>query len=263
MAMRQEVINADLQIYRNEARNIGFSLVRRLYLKKAHRIASQNPLEPLTPALIGREPDFEDAYQAEMERRFIDPFFGGLWYACRERFWAFEEGIAKLKSSEIAEFKELPHTVREVALGLYEALRWADIMHADIAESEAKPWLSHGLPAFHPGDRQASALYAVAEKNVQEYERNYQELTGGIERTKAQASVFITTLDALRLKMLSYRHVGRDPSLGSQEFLAALAEARAQLSAIDKALDEVDLSHFPTTVAYVEYGGDRAVVESA
>ena len=65
------------------------------------------------------------------------------------------------------------------------------------------------------------------------------------------------------LKMLSYRHVGRDPSLGSRDFLAALAEARAQLSAIDKALDEVDLSHYPTTVSYVEYGGDRAVVESA
>jgi hypothetical protein len=101
----------------------------------------------------------------------------------------------------------------------------------------------------------------VAEKNVLEYERNYQELTGGIERTKAQASVFITTLDALRLKMLSYRHVGRDPSLGSQDFLSALAEARAQLSAIDKALDEVDLSHYPTAVAYVEYGSQKAVIE--
>jgi hypothetical protein len=261
--MRQEVVEADLQIYRDEARSIGFSLVRRLYLRKAHRIASTNPLQPFTQMMIGRPEHFEEANALELERRFIDPFFGELWYACRERFWAFEEGIAKLKSSEIAEFNELPHTVREVALGLYEALRWADLMHADIAESEAKPWLSPGLPEFHPGDRQASALYAVAEKNVQEYERNYQELTGGIERTKAQASVFITTLDALRLKMLSYRHVGRDPSLGSRDFLAALAEARAQLSAIDKALDEVDLSHYPTTVSYVEYGGDRAVVESA
>jgi hypothetical protein len=259
--MRQEVRDADLEIFRDEARSIGFSLVQRLYLRKAHRIALRNPLEALTPLRIGRADQFEDAFQAEMVRRFIDPFFGELWYACRERFWAFEDGIAKLKSSEIAEFRELPNTVRDVALGLYEALRWADLMHADIAESESKPWLSPGLPSFHPGDRQASALYAVAEKNVLEYERNYQELTGGIERTKAQASVFITTLDALRLKMLSYRHVGRDPSLGSQGFLSALAEARAQLSAIDKALDEVDLSHYPTTVACVEYGSQKAVVE--
>ena len=259
--MRQEVKQADFQIYRDEARGIGFSLVQRMYLKKAHRIATQNPLEPLTPIMFGRPDAFEDAYQAEMERRFIDPFFGTLWYACRERFWAFEEGIAKLKSSEIAEFKELPKTVREVALGLYEALRWADLMHADISESEAKPWLNSGLPEFRPADRQASALYAVAEKNVQEYERNYQELTGGIERTKAQASVFITTLDALRLKMLSYRHVGRDPSLGSQEFLSALAEARAQLSAIDKALDEVDLGHYPTSMAVIEYSDEPTVIE--
>jgi len=62
----------------------------------------------------------------------------------------------------------------------------------------------------------------------------------------------MTTLDNLRVKMLGYRLIGKNPSLSSEEFLSVLAEARAQLSAIDRALDELDLSHYPKTVAVVK-----------
>lgn len=257
--MRAEVIQADLSILRQAKRDLGFNLVRRLYLGQAHRLSAHDPLSELRRVFIGSELDYEDAIQAEHERRFIDPHFAELWYACRERYWAFERALDGLRNSDIAEFQELPKTVREVALNLYEALRWADLMNADIQESEGRSWIAPGIPEGDTQDRQASILYSLAHKNVAEYERNYAELTGGIERTKAQAAVYITTLDALRLKMLSYRHVGRDPSLGSHGFLSALAEARAQLTAIDHELDEMDISHYPTT-AVVE--APRPMVES-
>jgi len=71
----------------------------------------------------------------------------------------------------------------------------------------------------------------------------------GVERTEAQAAVFTTTLDTLRMKMLSYRLVGKETESPTQDFLAALTEARMQLESIDKALDELELTPFPRTVS--------------
>jgi hypothetical protein len=73
----------------------------------------------------------------------------------------------------------------------------------------------------------------------------------GVQRTEAQSAVFMTTLDTLRMKMIGYRLVGRSPELSSHDFLEALAEARAQLQSIDTALEELDLGHYPKTVASV------------
>ncbi|MEI8282072.1 MAG: hypothetical protein WCG75_06690, partial [Armatimonadota bacterium] len=81
--------------------------------------------------------------------------------------------------------------------------------------------------------------------------------------------VFMTTLDNLRVKMLGYRLIGKNPSLNSEEFLSVLAEARAQLSAIDKALEDLDLSHYPTTIAVIppqtpqqDYHAEASTMES-
>ena len=61
----------------------------------------------------------------------------------------------------------------------------------------------------------------------------------------------MTTLDTLRMKMLGYRLVGRSPEVPSHDFLEALAEARAQLQSIDTALEELDLGHYPKTIAAI------------
>ena len=61
----------------------------------------------------------------------------------------------------------------------------------------------------------------------------------------------MTTVDTLRMKMLGYRLVGRSPELSSNDFLSALAEARAQLQSIDTALEELDLGHYPKTISVV------------
>ena len=160
-------------------------------------------------------------------------------------------GIQKLKRADIAQFQELPDTVRELAMTIYNALRRADILFEEVLQSEGVDRIRPGVPMFKTTDPQAQELYRIAERNLGEYRGHYNELMAGIQRTEAQATVFMTTLDNLRVKMLGYRLIGKNPSLSSEEFLSVLAEARAQLSAIDRALDELDLSHYPKTIAVI------------
>jgi hypothetical protein len=184
-------------------------------------------------------------------KRFINSRFASLWNGCRERYESFEDGIKKLKRADIAQFQELPDTVRDLAMTIYNALRRADILFEEVLQSEGVDRIRPGVPMFKPTDPQAQELYRIAEKNLGEYRGHYNELMAGIQRTEAQSTVFMTTLDNLRVKMLGYRLIGKNPSLNSEEFLSVLAEARAQLSAIDQALDELDLSHYPKTISVI------------
>jgi hypothetical protein len=59
------------------------------------------------------------------------------------------------------------------------------------------------------------------------------------------------------MKMLGYRLVGKTPEIPSQDFLEALSEAKLQLDAIDKALDELDLSLLPKTIAVIEHQSEQ------
>lgn len=200
---------------------------------------------------------------AAEKKRFLNARFASLWNGCRDRFEDFENGTKKLQKAEIAEFKELPETVRGIAKTLYNSLRRADLLFDEVIESEGKQRFHAGLPHFEATDPQAKELYRIAEKNLGEYRSNYNELMAGIQRTEAQATVFMTTLDTLRVKMLGYRLIGRNPSMNSQEFLFALAEAKIQLTAIDKALDELDLGHYPKTITVEsDHPAVAAIVET-
>lgn len=185
------------------------------------------------------------------KNRFIDKRFEALWETCLDRMARFEEVLRKMKKDKIADLQLMPDTIREVSHSLYLALRRADIVAREINETEQG--ILHSPPMIvPPSDPQASELYRIADRNVQEYRRRYDAVMGGVERAEAQSAVFITTLDNLRLKMLGFRLVGKTPEMPSVDFLDALAEARLQLDAIDKALDELDLSIYPKVVAVVE-----------
>ncbi|MEJ5171286.1 MAG: hypothetical protein WHU10_09880, partial [Fimbriimonadales bacterium] len=110
-----------------------------------------------------------------------------------------------------------------------------------------------------PTDPQAKELYRIADRNIAEYRKLYDAVMAGVSRTEAQAAVFMTTLDTLRVKMLGYRLVDKSPEVPSQDFLEALGEARLQLDAIDKALEELDFSHLPKLIA-VESGRSASEV---
>jgi hypothetical protein len=248
-----DIRNADRQIFWREVGRPNRIQTQILYLVFLGILvtASAPPLVIVSLGLFGVLLHVGFAASAAKKRRFLNSRFSYLWNGCRERWESFNAESVKLRRADIANFEEMPQTVRDLAMNLYTALRRADILYEEVIRSEGTDRIRPGIPSVTPTDPQAVELYRLAEKNLIEYRANYSELMAGIQRTEAQATVFITTLDSLRVKLLGYRLVGKSPSLNSEHFLSALAEARAQLSAIDRALDELDLSHYPKTIAVV------------
>jgi hypothetical protein len=191
------------------------------------------------------------AIKDSVDRRFYNKRMSALWVGCQDRLLRFEEVLKKMRRDQIADLQEMPKTIRELSASLYVALRKADIIAHEVMISEkdmlAQPpvWKAPG------GDPQSQELYRLADKNIAEYRQQFAGVMAGVQRTEAQSAVYMTTLDTLRMKMIGYRLVGKSPELSSQDFLEALAEARAQLQSIDTALDELDLGHYPKMIATV------------
>lgn len=191
------------------------------------------------------------AWQASEARRFHNPHMKALWAGCVDRLARFREVQKRAKNTGVADLQEMPRTIEAVGQSVYRALRKADIVAFEIAASESG--LSPVVPASQriSPDLQSQELFQVADRNIAEYKQGLEAVLAGVQRSEAQAAVFMTTLDTLRMKMLGHRLVGRSPELPSHEFLAAIAEAKLQLESIDKALDELDLSIYPKSIAVV------------
>jgi hypothetical protein len=183
-------------------------------------------------------------------KRFDNKRFAGLWTSIQERQRRFHDAIKASRKANIAEFSELPKTIDSVAESLYLALRRADIVSSEVIKSEGA--LGHQFPVHTHNvgnDPQAKELFRIADKNIAEYRSNFGAVMASVQRTEAQAAVFSTTLDNVRLKMLGYRLTGKQPSMSSQEFLETIAETKMQLRSIDMALDELELTPFPKTIS--------------
>lgn len=204
------------------------------------------------------------AWQRSIKRRFRDRKFASLWESCTERLHRFDEALNQMRKRQIASFEDMPRNVHALALSLYQALRRADTVYAEIRKSEG--WMmGHPPPLVPPAsDPQAQELYRMADRNIAEYRQNYSSVISGVQRTEAQAAVFTTTLDSMRMKMLGYRLVGNSPEVASRDFMESMAEAKIQLMAIDKALEELELVPFPRTIT-LESGttlGGSAVISN-
>lgn len=189
------------------------------------------------------------AYFETTKRRFISMRFEMLWKECADRRRRFHAAHKAMQKRDLAQFTEMPRTLDAVADSLYLALRRADLTAHEVSQSEGC-LIESPVVALRAGeDRQAQELYRLADRNRAEYRRHLEAVSGGVQRAEAQAAVFITTLDTLRVKMLGYRLTGRRPELSSQEFLESMLEAKLQFEAIDKALDELELTPFPKTIS--------------
>lgn len=194
------------------------------------------------------------AWQRSIRRRFRDPKFARLWEACSDRLTRFDDALNQMRKRQIASFEDLPRNVHVLSQSLYQALRRADTVYSEIKKSEG--WMmGQPPPLLAPAsDPQAQELYRMADRNIAEYRQHYSSVISGVQRTEAQAAVFTTTLDSMRMKMLGYRLAGNSPEVTSREFMESMAEAKIQLMAIDKALEELELAPFPRTIT-LETGG--------
>ena len=191
------------------------------------------------------------AYNQSVKKRFLAKRFEALHNGCVDRLHRFDDVLKSLRKNQIADLQEMPRTIKAVSQSVYCALRRADLISHEVSKTE------NGILAAPPtwqggsNDAQAKELYRIADKNIAEYRTQFAGVMAGVQRTEAQAAVYMTTLDSLRMKMIGHRLTGRGPEMSSQEFLEALSEARTQLQAIDSALDELDFSHFPKTISVV------------
>jgi hypothetical protein len=191
------------------------------------------------------------AKAAAAKARFRHPRFRVLWEQAHERLDRFDQALVQSRKAKVAEFEELPRTVRAVGQGLYLALRRADMVFGELVRSEGALLYKDEIPHKGSPDAQANELYRVADRNVAEYKQQVRGVLAGVERTEAQVAVFTSTLDTLRVKLLSYRLTGRSPEMQSKEFLDSIVEAKMQFESIDKALEELEMTPWPVTVATV------------
>lgn len=188
------------------------------------------------------------ALKSADEKKWSHPRMSALWAGCQDRMKRFEEVLKRMRSDQVADLQEMPKTIRDVSHSLYVALRRADIVATEVEATERG--MLGRPPVWDAGTRDAQSreLYQIADRNIAEYRGHFAAVMAGVQRTEAQSAVFMTTLDSLRMKLIGYRLVGRSPELANQEFLESIAEARAQLRAIDTALDELDLGNYSPPV---------------
>lgn len=191
------------------------------------------------------------AMQAAERNKWTHPRMASLWAGCEDRMARFEEVLRRMRRDQLADLNEMPDTIRRVSASIYAALRRADIVATEVEATERG--MAGRPPVWDAAthDPQSRELYGLADRNIAEYRGHYAAVMAGVQRAEAQSAVFMTTLDSLRMKLIGYRLVGRSPEAGTHDFLEALAEARTQLQAIDTALDELDLGHYPKTISVV------------
>lgn len=189
------------------------------------------------------------AYRKSLSKRWLHPKFRELYEACQDRRSRLADGLKKMKKSKIADLQELPASADKLLADIYIALRKADLLLHEINLSESRSAPPVGNTNRFVSDQQAQELFKVADRNIAEYSQHFKSVVAGIERSEAQAVVFATTLDTLRVRMLGYRLTGRAVEADTREFLNVVTEAKMQFEAIDKALDEIELTPFPEIVS--------------
>lgn len=194
------------------------------------------------------------AWFSSISKRFHARRFQIMWESCNDRLERLDKALSALSKAKIADLQELPRTVKVVADSLYQALRRADIVMHEVSSSEG--WLISQSDPIPPAaqDPQARALYDAAARSTMEYKDQVRLIMGGIERTEAQAAVFTSALDTLRVKMLGYRLINKQVESPSKDFMEAMVEARMQFDSIDKALEELEMTPFPKQITVMGDG---------
>ena len=76
------------------------------------------------------------AYQEAKRKRFINKRFEALWSACKDRHARLKDVLGKMRREQIADLREMPRAIEEVARALYVALRRSDIISNEVERTE-------------------------------------------------------------------------------------------------------------------------------
>ncbi len=180
-----------------------------------------------------------------LRNRFVNQEHGQLWEIIRDRLARLRKAIQQAPGHIKPGIQEVPKTVERTGKNLYESLRRADIVKAEIVKSEGAGGISSLPFQARIADGETNELYVLADKNVAEYRKHYDFINAKVTRTEGQCALFISALDTLRVQLLGYRLTSKEPKVSNQEFVSTVREVQLQLDAINKALDELDLEPLP------------------
>ncbi len=175
------------------------------------------------------------------QKRFKTFEHAQLWKTIRDRQKRFKSALKSSPNHISVSLETIPKQVEQTAKQLYQSLREADLVKAEIIKSEGLGGLS-GVPySVHSSDKETTELYLLADKNVADYRKHFQSVSAVVTRTEAQCAVFISALDALRVQLLGHRLSREDDSIGREQFREKMTDIKTQLSSINSALLELNL----------------------
>lgn len=226
-----------------------------LYVARQNLMSGNFPflLFGLGISLIGAVKYGTDCVREANANRFMNKHYEALWVEASNRISRLNDALKQMGKDRLGDLTVLPVTVRNVGDSVYVALRRADMIYSEIEKSEGSlPHSTHLRSGRHPAsDEHVQELYRQADRNIAEYRQRFSGIYGALQRCEAQAAVFVTTLDNLRIRILGYRLMGRTPEIEMSEFKLAMDEAKMQLEAVDTALSELDYNSLPSSVTTV------------
>lgn len=183
----------------------------------------------------------KNVWEGFNSRRFKTKEHERMWEAIKDRLKRFREALKKCPKYVAGGLEGIPEHVERTSKQLYQSLRKADMVKAEINKSEGSVGVS-GMPfAVSSSDPETSELYLMADKNVAEYRKHFQSVSARVTRTEAQCAVFVSALDALRVQLLGHRLSGEDDAVGREQFVEKMSGIRTQLASINSALLELEL----------------------
>lgn len=195
---------------------------------------------------------------------FIHSRLESVWESVEDRLARLSQACDSMKGQYSEDLSALQMRVNHTAQTVFEALLRADLLQSELRKSEgsiASPTFGSQVHQAPSPDKQVQELYRIADKHVAEYRNRIAGLMAGIERCEAQATVFVTTLDTLRVRLLGYRLSGTNPELEHKYFLESIGEVKQQLDAVDQALDNLSLERLASEIELAEATNTERVSE--
>ena len=174
--------------------------------------------------------------------RFRNVHYKNLWAKLQDRVRRFEGAYRKSPRILRQTLAETPGSVHRLVDAMYLALLRADAVRHTLEGLEPKDTPVRGMRMDPPAlDEQAKNIYDLARQSRSDYREQYQKMLAGVERTEAQVDLLISSLDNLRLRLLDHRVTGAKVEMPSDELIQNLQRHQSELTALQKAVDEVDL----------------------
>ncbi len=195
---------------------------------------------------------------------FLHSRLESLWQTVEDRLARLDQACNSMKGQYSEDLTALQARVNHTAKTVFEALLRADLLQSELRKSEgsvSSPAYGSQVHQAPSSDKQVQELYRIADKHVAEYRNRIAGLMAGIERCEAQATVFVTTLDTLRVRLLGYRLSGSNPEMEHKYFLESIGDVKQQLDAVDLALDSLSLERLASEIELAEATNTERVSE--